>query len=83
MNKVAKDKYYSSLDLRSAYHQVPLLEEKFYTAFEARGELYQYERLPFSFTSGVSAFQRAIDCFIRQYQLSKVYAYLDDLTAGA
>jgi len=42
-NEVAQDKYYSSLDLRSIYHQVPLLEEeKFYTAFEARSELFQY-----------------------------------------
>ena len=42
VNKVAKAKYYSSLDLRSPYHQIPLLEEeRFYTAFEAGGELYQ------------------------------------------
>jgi len=26
VNKVAQAKYYSSLDLRSAYHQIPLLE---------------------------------------------------------
>jgi len=38
VNIVAQDKYYSSLDLRSAYHQVPLLpEEKQYTTFEASG----------------------------------------------
>jgi len=82
VNRVTQDKYYSSLDLRSAYHQVPLLEEeKFYTAFEARGELFQYKRLSFGVTNGVSAFlQRALDGFIKQYQLSKVYAYLDDLT---
>jgi len=28
VNTVAQDKYYSSLDLRSAYHQVPLLQRK-------------------------------------------------------
>ena len=78
---VAQARYYSSLDLRSAYHQIPLLEEeRFYTAFEVRGELYQYKRLPFGVTNGVSAFQRSIDCFIKRYQLQKVYAYLDDLT---
>jgi len=44
VNNVAQARYYSSLDLRSAYHQTPLLEEKkFYTAFEAGGELYQYK----------------------------------------
>ena len=80
VNNVAQARYYSSLDLRSAYHQTPLLEERFYMAFEAGGELYQYKRLPFGVTKGVSAFQRSIDCFIKRYQLQKVYAYLDDLT---
>ena len=80
MNTVAPARYYSSLDLRSGYHQIPLLEEeRFYTAFEAGGELYQYKRLPFGVTNGVSAFQRSIDRFIKRYQLQKVYAYLDDL----
>jgi len=80
--KVAQTKYYSSLDLRSAYHQIPLLEEeRFYTAFEAGGDLYQYKQLPFGVTNGVSAFRRSIDCFIKTYQLQKVYVYLDDLTA--
>jgi len=81
VNTVAQARYYSSLDLRSAYHQIPLLEEeRFYTAFEAGRELYQYKRLPFGVTNGVSAFQRSIDCFIKRYQLQNVYAYLDDLT---
>ena len=81
VNTVAQARYYSSLHLRSAYHQIHLLdEERFYTAFERGGELYQYKRLPFGVTNGVSAFQRSIDCFIKRYQLQKVYVYLDDLT---
>jgi len=81
VNKVVQANYYSSLDLRSAYHQTPLLEEeRFYTAFEAGGELYQYKQLPFGVTNGVSAFQHSIDCSIKRYQLQKVYAYLDDMT---
>ena len=58
----------------------PIEEERFYTVFEAGGELYQYKRLPFGVTNGVSTFQRSIDCFIKRYQLQKVYADLDDLT---
>nr|XP_026689427.1 uncharacterized protein K02A2.6 isoform X1 [Ciona intestinalis] len=81
VNSVAADTFYSSLDLRSAYHQVPLLyHERPYTAFEADGCLYQYKRLPFGVTNGVSAFQRVIDRFIARHQLKKVYAYLDDIT---
>lgn len=81
INKIAQEKYYSSLDLRSAYYQVPLKEEeRYYTAFEASGRLFQYKRLPFGVTNGVSAFQRIIDEFISRNNLNKTYAYLDDLT---
>ena len=81
VNTVACDKYYSSLDLRSAYHQIPILEkERYFTAFEADGKLYQYKRLPFGVTNGVAAFQRAIDRFITDNNLEKVHAYLDDIT---
>jgi len=55
---VAKDKYYSSLDLRSAHHQIPLqADEKAFPAFEALKRLYHYKRLPFGVTNRVSAFQ--------------------------
>ncbi|VDI32022.1 Hypothetical predicted protein [Mytilus galloprovincialis] len=38
VSDIAKYKVYSTLDLRSAYHQIPLREhEKKYTAFEANG----------------------------------------------
>jgi len=74
---IAHDKYFSSIDLQLAYHQVPLLaEERHYTAFVADGQLFQYKRLPFGVTHGVFAFQRSIN----EFNLKKVYAYLDDLT---
>jgi len=80
-NKVAQDPFYSSLDLKSVYHQVPLApEERPMTAFEADDRLFQYYRLPFGVTNGVSAFQRVTDDFIKRHKLRKVYADLDDLT---
>jgi len=65
VNRIAQDKYFSSIDLRLAYHQVPLLaEERHYTAFEADGQLFQYKRLPFGVTNCVSA-------FIKRHRLKK------------
>ena len=82
VNQVAQDKFYSSIDLRSAYHQVPIKEtDRILTGFEADGSLYQYKRLPFGVVNGVAAFQRVIDEFILRHKLKKVYAYLDDITA--
>ena len=45
--EIAKYKIYSSLDLKSAYHQIPKEEGKSYMAFEANGKLYQFCRIPF------------------------------------
>ncbi|KAL0859991.1 hypothetical protein ABMA27_010306 [Loxostege sticticalis] len=67
VTKVAKNKIFSLIDLKGAYHQVPILpEERKYTAFEAHGNLYQFRRIPFGVTNGVSSFQRTIDWIIRK-----------------
>ena len=81
VNKVGKDRFYSSLDLKSAYHQVTLQpQERHFTVFEALGQLYQFKKLSFGVTNGAFAFHRVIDKFIKRHNLKKVYAYLDDLT---
>lgn len=81
INKVACHEVFSTIDLRSAYHQIPIREEdKYYTAFEADGNLYQFKRIPFGVTNGVAAFQRVIDEVIRVENLKDTYAYLDDVT---
>ena len=66
--KVSQYKIYSALDLRSAYHQVPLREsDREYTAFEADGKLYNFKRIPFGVTNGVSAFQRIMDELVERH----------------
>ena len=81
VSKVSQSKIFSTIDLKSAYHQIPILEqEKQYTAFQALGQLYQFRRVPFGVTNGVAAFQRVMDGIIRKENLEGVYAYLDDVT---
>eukprot|EP00794_Sanderia_malayensis_P020739 gene20739-22770_t len=71
VNDIAQYRVFSTIDLRSAYHQVPLKEEyKQYTAFEACNKLYQFTRLPFGVTNGVACFQREMMKFIEQNNLS-------------
>ena len=83
VNQLAKCKWFSTLDLKSAYYQVPLAkEDRAYTAFEADGKLYQYCRLPFGVTNGVSCFQRIIDSVIADHELKQTFAYLDNITIG-
>ena len=77
---VAKYKVFSSLDLRSAYHQVPIPDaDRPFTAFEANGGLYQFCRIPFGVTNGVACFQRIMNKFISDNGLQDTYAYLDNI----
>ena len=83
VNKIAKFRVMSTLDLRSAYHQIALHpEDKKYTAFEIGGRLYQFCRMPFGVTNGVACFQRTIDHIIETEQLEGCETYLDNLTIG-
>ena len=81
--EISRYRYYSTLDLKSAYHQVPIREEdKPYTAFEANGKLYQFCRIPFGVTNGVACFQRTIDNLIKQNKLCGTYAYVDNIVVA-
>ncbi|XP_064072074.1 uncharacterized protein LOC135193461 [Vanessa tameamea] len=81
VSEVAKYNYFSQIDLKSAYHQIPILEkEKLFTAFEASGNLYQFTRIPFGVTNGVAAFQRALHFIIKTEHLKGTFCYLDDVT---
>lgn len=81
VHKIASYKVFSTIDLKSAYHCVPLhKDDKIFTAFEANNQLYQFTRLSFGLTNGVSCFQRVMNSFIQKFKLKDTFAYLDDLT---
>ena len=81
VTKLAGYKVYSTLDLKFAYHQIPIREkEKAYTAFEGNGKLYQFCRVPFGVTNGVAVFQRTINDIIDNNKLKDTFAYFDNIT---
>ena len=62
ISEIAKESVFNTLDLKYVYYQIPLCSaDRPFTAFEANGKLYQYTRLPFGVTNGVSCFQRIVD----------------------
>ena len=81
VNQIAQYRVFSTIYLRSAYDQVALNDEdKPYTAFEARGCLYQFTRLPFGITNGVACFQREMMKFMQEEDLKATFPYLDNIT---
>ena len=59
IHNVSKHNIFTTLDLKSAYHQVELSkDDRIYTAFEADGGLYQFTRMPFGLKNAVPCFQR-------------------------
>ena len=80
VNKVAQYRVFSSIDLKSAYHQLPLHEnDRPLTAFEADGGLWQFTRLPFGVQNGGSCFQRSMNEFIAKEKIPDTFAYLDNI----
>ena len=78
---VSRYKYYSTFDLRSAYHQISIPEEdRLYTAFEGDGQLLQFCVIPFGVTNGPPKFQRVMDERIQASKLNATFAYLDNIT---
>ena len=70
VNKIAQYQVYSTMDLRSAYHQVPISSsEKVYTAVEAGGKLYQFCLMSFGVINDVACFQRKMDDLIAENEL--------------
>ena len=81
--KVSQYRIFSTLDLKSAYHQLPILEhERPFTAFEANGRLFQFTSIPFGVTNGVSAFQREMDRLVDVHKLQGTFPYMDNITIG-
>lgn len=80
INNIAKYRVFSAIDLKSAYHQIPLkAEDRPLTAFEADGGLWQFTRLPPGVTNGGSCFQRCIDNFIQSEGVPDTFAYFDNI----
>ena len=74
INSLAGCNFFSTFDLKSVYHQVPIKEaDQKYTAFEANGRRYHFRRIPF---------QRAMDKFVDEEGLKVTFPHLDNITVA-
>ena len=80
LDKLAKAKYLSAIDLASGYHQIAMAPEDIEkTAFVTRYGLYEYTVLPLGLCNAPSTFQCLINKAMKGYIDDFVGVYLDDI----
>ena len=81
ITEIVSYSHYSMLDLKSAYHQIPIApEDRDFISFEADGRLYRFTRMPFGITNGVAGMQRMIEQIIEKENLNDIFPYVDNIT---
>lgn len=79
IDRLHGSKYYTSLDLRSGYYQLPMAESaKKYTAFVTPSEQYEFNRMPFGLANAPSCFSRLMNRVLGPAR-NIAAIYLDDI----
>lgn len=80
LSNLGKGKYFTTLDLRSGFHQILLAEkDREKTSFSVNNGKYEFCRLPFGLKNAPSIFQRAIDDVLRENIGKFLHVYVDDI----
>ena len=75
-------KYFTSLDARSGFHQLPIDElDQPKTAFQTHEGKFQFTRLPFGMRNASFQFQRAIEQVLKDALNQYALVYIDDIVA--
>ena len=80
LDAVAGASIFSTLDITSAYNQIPVREEDIpKTAFVTRHGLFEYRTMAFGLTNAPATFQRAMEIALSGLQWTTCLIYLDDV----
>lgn len=80
LNQLSKARYYTTLDIRSAYNLIRVAEgDEWKTAFRTRYGLFESLVMPFGLTNALADFQRFINEVLHPFLDQFCTAYLDDI----
>ena len=84
LDQLGAAKYFSTLDLASGFHQIPMdPESKFKTAFSTPNGHYEFNRMPFGLKNAPATFQRCMDLVLSGLQGVELFVYMDDIVIYA
>ena len=82
--QLAKFKFFTCLDMPSAYHQIDLPEKyQDYLSFATPWSTFCYNRLCFGLKNASGYFQSFIDLLIEECNMEGILSYQDDIIIGA
>lgn len=80
LDRLVGNKFYTSLDMASGFHQIPISEDSIEkTAFATPDGHFEYLRMPFGLTNAPAVFQRAINVALGDLRGETALVYLDDV----
>jgi RNase H-like domain found in reverse transcriptase/Reverse transcriptase (RNA-dependent DNA polymerase)/Retroviral aspartyl protease len=80
LDQLGRAKYFSILDLKSGYHQIPVANNsRECTAFSTDQGHYQFKRLPFGLKISGNSFQRMMTIAMAGLTPEVAFLYVDDL----
>jgi hypothetical protein len=80
LDRLAKAKIYTKLDVKDAYHNLRIAEgDEWKMAFRTKYGLYEYLVMPFGLTHAPASFQRWMNEILSDYLDVFCIAYLDDI----
>lgn len=80
LDQLGRAKYFSTLDLMSGFHQIPLEQDsRRFTAFSTNSGHYQFTRLPFGLNVSPNSFQRMMAIAMAGLTPERAFIYKDDI----
>lgn len=80
LENLGGSKLFTTLDLASGYHQIPVSEEdRAKTGFTTFRGHFEYLRMPFGLCNAPSTFQRLMDQLLIEIKDTECFVYLDDI----